>query len=131
MERLTRKITNIETGGVLAYTLNSRRDELKAYRKLGEYEDAEEQGRLLIPRFKRGEKVYILSPMTGRISEYIITAICVEEEIGYLVRLNRGFYFTDSFFERQIGKTVFITDAEAEAALEKMKGEEHDTTEQT
>ena len=95
--------------------------------KLAEYEDLEEQGRLLIPRFKRGDKVYILSHMTGRISEYIINVICAEEEIGYLVRLNKGFYFTDYFFERQIGKTVFITEEEAEAALEKMKGEEHES----
>ncbi len=94
--------------------------------KLAELEDLAEQGRLLIPRFKRGDKVYILSPMTGRISEYIINVICVEEEIGYSVRLNRGFYFADSFFESQIGKTVFITEEEAEAALEKMKGEEHE-----
>lgn len=48
MERLTEKITNIETEKILAYRLKSKRDEIKAVRKLGFFEDAEEQGLLKI-----------------------------------------------------------------------------------
>lgn len=39
MERLTERITNIETKEVLAYRLNREVDRLKATIKLGQYED--------------------------------------------------------------------------------------------
>lgn len=39
MERLTEKITNKETGEVLAYRLKSNNDRIKASNKLGQYED--------------------------------------------------------------------------------------------
>ena len=49
-ERLTEKITNMNTGEILAYRFRSvsAAEQIKAARKLGEYEDAEEQGRLLV-----------------------------------------------------------------------------------
>ena len=47
MERLTEKIKNIQNDNVLAYRLKREVDRIKAMQKLGEYEDAEEQGLLL------------------------------------------------------------------------------------
>jgi hypothetical protein len=57
MKRLTEQIKNKETGEILAYRLYTEVDRIRAYRKLGEYEDAEEQG-LLIKRNKDDE-VYL------------------------------------------------------------------------
>lgn len=52
-ERLTEKITNKETGEILAYRLKGTYAEylnnrLKALQKLGELETAEEEGRLVV-----------------------------------------------------------------------------------
>lgn len=53
MERYTQKITNIETGEVLAYRMKRQHcarldDDMGALQKMGKFEDAEEDGRLLI-----------------------------------------------------------------------------------
>ena len=52
-ERLTEKITNKETGEVLLYRLKGQWGEvgdnrMRATKKLGELEDAEEEGRLVV-----------------------------------------------------------------------------------
>ena len=52
-ERLTEKITNKETGEVLLYRLKGQWGEvgdnrMRAAKKLGELEDAEEEGRLVV-----------------------------------------------------------------------------------
>ena len=52
-ERLTEKITNKETGEVLLYRLKGQWGEIgdnrmRATKKLGELEDAEEEGRLVV-----------------------------------------------------------------------------------
>lgn len=52
-ERLTEKITNKETGEVLLYRLKGQWEEIgdnrmRATKKLGELEDAEEEGRLVV-----------------------------------------------------------------------------------
>ena len=89
--------------------------------KLAEYEDLEEQGLLLKLPCKVGDTVYVLVPMVSKESTY-------REEI-----VSRFEIFTDSIWIcfknglakdiKQIGKTVFLTEREAQSALEKMKGE--------
>lgn len=111
MERLTRKIINIETGKVLAYILNSRRDELKAYRKLGELEDLEEQGLLLRLPCKVGDTVY-------RLWYACDTPYRVQR-----MPIKRLWQIVAMIEDNAFGKTIFLTREEAEAALEKLKGE--------
>lgn len=59
MERLTEKITNKETGEVLAYRLKSIGDRINAAKKLGQYEDAEEQGLLHVAPIPNGTIIYV------------------------------------------------------------------------
>ena len=101
------------------------------YRKLKDYEDAEEQGLLLRLPCKMGDKVY-------QISENFIEPCTVETiflgnyrdrngnwcnmaEIHYdrddCPYVSTEIYFTD------IGETVFLTETEAEAKLKEMEGE--------
>ena len=59
-ERLTEKITDKRTGEILAYQVKRGIKNLKAIQKLGEYETAEEEGRLVIlPKCKIGDTVYL------------------------------------------------------------------------
>ena len=66
-ERLTEKITNKETGEVLLYRLKGQWGEIgdnrmRATKKLGELEDAEEDGRLVVFPCKVGNMVYVIAP---------------------------------------------------------------------
>ena len=90
-----------------------------AMEKLADYEDAEEQGRLVILPCKVGDTLYRLVPNLYR--EY------VEIKIAQFVINKNGIYFiTDkgvSWSADKIGKTVFLTKSEAE---QKLKGMESD-----
>ena len=95
---------------------------LKVYFKLKEYEGLEEQGRLVILPCKVGDTLYRLVPNLYR--EY------VEIKIAQFVINKNGIYFiTDkgvSWSADKIGKTVFLTKAEAEAKLKELRGGENE-----
>ena len=90
--------------------------------KLAEYEDLEEQGRLVILPCKVGDTLYRLVPNPYR--EY------VEIKIAQFVINKNGIYFmTDkgvSWSADKIGKTVFLTKSEAEAKLKELRGGENE-----
>lgn len=141
MERLTKEANN----GMLAwYTKNdSGLPEYVAksnpYReiceKLKAYEDLEEQGLLFRLPCKVGDIVYYEHPYSSvhtGIQAYQITNIMISQNKkgewtkkyrammllnGKIIDVQLNFSFND------LGKTVFLTKEEAEAALEKMKGE--------
>lgn len=127
MERLTERIDNVPDGksGVLV----KQHDYASAAEKLADYEDAEEQELLLRLPCKVGDKIY-------QISENFIEPCTVETiflgnyrdrngnwcnmaEIHYdrddCPYVSTEIYFTD------IGKTVFLTESEAEAKLKEME----------
>lgn len=82
-----------------------------AVKKLGEYEDAEEQGLLLRLPCKVGDKIYrfwYVCNTAYRIQEHTI------KTLSHVVAL-----MEDGAF----GDTAFLTKQEAERALAKMKGE--------
>jgi hypothetical protein len=87
--------------------------------------DAEEQGKLLILPCKVGDKVWF-------IREISVKRELIETEVEKVISKKGRIYIQlscNSFYEtscNSIGKTVFFSKAEAEAALEKMKGEEHE-----
>ena len=87
--------------------------------KLGKYEDLEEQGRLVILPCKVGDTLYRLVPNLYR--KY------VEIKIAQFVINKNGIYFiTDkgvSWSVDKIGKTVFLTQAEAEQKLNEMESD--------
>lgn len=88
-----------------------------AIEKLAEYEDLEEQGKLLKLPCKAGQKVYLLRKDIKSIIDGEITSIRIGEfasEIKiFIIDDNR---YIDASFDK-IGDIVFFTRAEAEAAL--------------
>lgn len=93
------------------------------YRKLKEYEDAEEQGLLLRLPCKVGDTVYQIT--RDFISEYQITSMTIYPcSIQFNWECTKGIYKNVvGFADFEIGKTVFLTREEAEARLKKMEGE--------
>lgn len=99
-------------------------------RKLKDYEDLEEQGRLIKLPCKVGDTVW--DNGFGRPCAYTITAFSFGECEGYIwepvTTKEVVFYYenssgsiTGSFAEREIGKSVFLNKSEAEAKLKEME----------
>lgn len=86
----------------------------KVYDKLADYEDAEEQGLLVRLPCKVGDAIFYLNPF-GEIENGRITMIQQKANGTWKFRVTTDFSHdvtTDAF-----GKTIFLTRAEAEAAL--------------
>lgn len=101
MERLTERL-NDELNGVWV----KDHDYISAAHKLEEYEDLEEQGKLLKLPCEIGHKVYMIYQFFGE------GAWEIEEHKIRLEDLDK------------IGKTVFLTREEAEIALKELKSKE-------
>ena len=93
----------------------------QAIQKLAEYEDLEEQGLLLRLPLKIGDTVY--SVTRDFISEYTICSIeKYNEGLIFNWRCKEGIYVDSiGFKECEIGKTVFLTQEEAEQKLKEME----------
>ena len=99
---------------------------LKLAEKLKHYEDLEEQGRLIELPCKIGDTVYVVEDWGYRKE-------LKEREIG-VITLKGINDFSKEFWEDvyggilgnfiDIGKTVFLTKVEAEAALKELRGEQ-------
>lgn len=90
--------------------------------KLCEYEDLEEQDRLLKLPCKAEDTVYGIS--MGKIINLTVNEISIfymkgEKIINVKCQSNDEFR---NYVEREFGKTVFLTREEAEAAMNKLKG---------
>ncbi len=109
MERLTRKTKSGNYTGADT-TVSIRR----VYDKMGVYEDAEEQGLLLKLPCKVGDTIYIilhnLEIKRSKVVEFEMVAK------GWAVKTEDWFYLFEDF-----GKTVFLTQAEAEEALKRLE----------
>lgn len=101
-----------------------------ACEKLGEYEDLEEQGLLLKLPCKVGDTVwdndfgkpcaYTITGFSLGTGEDYIDEPVTEKEIAYYYSNSNG-SITGSFAASEIGKTVFLTQTEAEQKLKEMK----------
>lgn len=90
--------------------------------KLKEYEDIEEQGRLLKLPCKVGDTVYGIS--MGKIIKLAVNEISIFYMKGEKI-INVKCQNDDMFrnyIETEFGKTVFLTKSEAEAKLKKLRG---------
>ena len=138
MERLTMKWKNgvYDTFNPIDIEDNeySKINYEKLLKKLGEYEDLEEQGLLLRLPCRVGATVYWLrlqesfSPIIipCRVARYATKEDRPNKRYMEEVKLiYNGFSKRHSVTE--FGKTLFLTKEEAEAVLEQMKGEEHET----
>ena len=86
----------------------------KAVKKLANYEQAEEEGRLVILPCKIGDPVYRICGQKGR--KYVS-----EREVNAITLTSKRI-FIHSTMEDVLGDTVFTTREEAEAALRRLNG---------
>lgn len=126
MERLTERIDNVPDGESGVWV--KEHDYVSAAEKLAEYEDLEEQGRLIKLPCKIGDTVWdidfgfpepccISAFSLGECEDYIDDPVSDKEVVFY-----HSGRFTGSFSIRDIGKTVFFTKSEAEAKLKELRG---------
>ena len=103
--------------------------------KLGKYEDLEEQGRLIKLPCKVGDTVWdndfdrpcaytITAFSFGECEEYICEPITTKEAVFSYA--NSSGSISGSFAEREIGKSVFLSKAEAKAKMKELRGEDND-----
>lgn len=138
MERLTRTSDFGEAAFTFNLYINCLPSEankiLNVATKLKEYEDLEEQGRLLKLPCKVGDTVWdndygrpcaytITAFSFGECEEYICEPVTTKEVVFYYANLSGS--ITGSFAESEIGKSVFLNKSEAEAKLKELKGNQN------
>lgn len=106
MERLTERIDNVPDGESGVWVKNH--DYVSAAEKLAEYEDLEEQGRLIKLPCKVGDDVYYILGIPNK------TPCTIDKCVFELSDIN------------DIGKTLFLTKSEAEAKLKELGGGENE-----
>ena len=129
MDRLT--MTSGKGGVALTFDLDVTCNKseilkiLKLAEKLKYYEDLEEQGLLLKLPCKVGDTVYEVQEIRKRIQSYTIISIHISNcsiLFGWELKDEKGIYGNvNGFCDYAIGKTVFLTQAEAKAALKGME----------
>ena len=117
MERLTNSDKEIPT------LVDNAEYWLKAYFKLKEYEDLEEQGLLLRLPCKIGTKVYNITWWDDVQEKVVVKGKTYYRTIHKHKVSKSTFGYTDI---EEIGKTVFLTKSEAEAKLKELRGGEND-----
>lgn len=96
----------------------------KCMERLAEYEELEEQGKLMKLTCAVGDTVYVILPRDIHITEAHINKIEVKRTIYgkmcYFIEpvAHRGHLYR--YFENDFGKTVFLTREAAEAALKEL-----------
>lgn len=97
-------------------------DDLKYYKKLAVYEEAEEQGLLLRFPVPIGTTVYKFEPLAKGTERYIKTTVTRYEIFGDSI----WFTFANGLGRNieDFGEYVFLTKEEAEVKLEKIEGAE-------
>lgn len=99
-------------------------------KKLADYEDLEEQGRLIKLPCKVGDTVYVNGVLgCGEAERYRVIRVDYHSTLG----TGRNEFYIEAllcadpdssiaFYDKQFGKTVFLTKAEAEAKLKELRG---------
>nr|DAU18583.1 MAG TPA: mHsp60, mHsp10, Mitochondrial, Chaperonin, Complex, Symmetric [Caudoviricetes sp.] len=100
--------------------------------KLADYEDLEEQGRLIKLPCKVGDTVYVNGVLgCGEAERYRVIRVDYHSTLG----TGRNEFYIEAllcadpdssiaFYDKQFGKTVFLTKSEAEAKLKELRGGE-------
>ena len=84
--------------------------------KLAEYEDLQEQGKLLKLPCAVGDVVYQTNKFLHRVCEHVINRIEMDQDGIWINDTSDNVYSPDDF-----GKIVFLAQEEADAALKKME----------
>ena len=115
MERLT-KINSDGTVGISELRYYNYNDFRKMAQKLAEYEDLEEQGLLLRLPCKVGDRLYRID-FLGFIISDTVHSIHILQNTAYL-EMN---YWDKDISLSEVGKTIFLTQSEAEQKLKEME----------
>lgn len=129
MERLTRRSAN----GTGVYATPSGEpvkwedNRHNVLQKLTEYEDLEEQGRLIKLPCKVGDTVYAIGFNNKPIiyESVVLSVLITEKEIAFNVKVDE-FEINSQLKQSMFDKTVFLTKSEAEAKLKELRGAEND-----
>ena len=101
-----------------------------AINKCTDYEDLEEQGKLLKLPCAVGDTVYEVQDLRKRIQPYTVVAVHISNcgnLYGWELKDGKGVYSNvNGFSEYAIGKQVFLTREEAEAALKELERGKHE-----
>ena len=126
MERLTYRTTKGEVMGN-----SSVADIGDILGKLAEYEDLEEQGLLLRLQCKVGNTIYVNGILgVGEAEEYKVIRVDYHSNLA----MGRSEFYIEAllvsdpensigFYDKEIGKTVFLTQYEAEQKLKEMESD--------
>ena len=122
MERLTVRNPSWIDDELWESACEPDREEIDAvYRKLKDYEDLEEQGRLIKLPCKVGDIVYIAETV-------LVEAMCIRIQLDgdrNGIWINAKEYPCDRRISfKAFGKTVFLTKSEAEERLKELRGGE-------
>lgn len=122
-ERLTEKIMVSKDGEILGYRIKPFH-ERQATQKLAEYENAEEEGRLVVLPCKVGDTVYLIDDIDCVFErESIVTGIEIDED-GVTIMIQDESPISSSGYDIQdFGETIFLNRDVAEKALEEMNQE--------
>lgn len=97
--------------------------------RLAEYEDLEEQGLLLRLPIKVGDTIYVNGILgVGEVEEYKVIRVDYHSNLA----TKRSEFYIEAllvsnpensigFYDKEIGKTVFLTKSEAEAKLKELR----------
>ena len=141
MERLTVPAKKLDNGRTVMPIIDGRavrEHAMEFYWRLKEYEDLEEQGKLIKLPCRVGDSVYrplLCLDDVVRVEEIIVSNIGVrigveegeeirhEVETAYIVGSVAGTNIGQDANFSDFGKTIFLTKAEAEKALAEITGE--------
>lgn len=99
-----------------------------AMEKLADYEDAEEQGRLIKLPCKIGDTLYRVNKgakepvIMMRVLQLYIKQLHKDRTAIKIITINDDDMGESCYFLENIGKTVFLTKSEAEAKLKELRG---------
>lgn len=128
MNRLTKRNSDGSVG-ISQFRYYNYDDFQKLARKLAEYEDLEEQGLLLKLPCKIGDYIYVLEDVYGKgnfeINEYRVEVMRTGDSINMIFdALEHDECLEVTFETMDIGRTVFLSYAEAERELKRLEGAE-------
>lgn len=122
VEEFKMALENVKTLSSMYEKLSDQ--EVAEYHRLSEYEGLEEQRKLLKLPCAVGDTVYEVQELRKRIQPYTIIAIHISNcgnLYGWELKDGKGVYSNvNGFSEYDLGKTVFLTPKEAEAALKEI-----------
>jgi hypothetical protein len=96
------------------------------FQKLAAYEDAEEQGRLVVLPLRPDTELWLNDNGIPQKAHITFFTVC-GDEISMFIAIDKSSCTGDEYTYSDIGKTAFLSRAEAEAALAAQEGEQNET----